>query len=131
MTWLFDTNILIFAARDRPTAVRRRLQAASPDDVAVSCIAIAELWFGAEKSDDPPRKRAAWIDFLEPFSVLPFDREAAEEHARLRFLLRHAPIGERDLLVAAIATARGLKVVTNNPAEFARVPGLKVEDWSK
>lgn len=131
MNWLLDTNTLILAARDRPAAVRRRLQAVSPDDVAVSSIAIAELWYGAEKSDDPPRKRAAWNDFLGPYSVLPFDREAAEEHARLRDLLRHAPIGERDLLVAAIALARGLKVVTGNLAEFARVPGLKVEDWSR
>ena len=131
MDWLLDTNTLIFAARDRPRAVRHRLQEVSPDDVAVSSIAIAELWYGAEKSDDPPRKRAAWSRFLEPYSVLPFDRAAAEEHARLRYLLRHVPIGERDLLVAAIATANGLRVVTNNLAEFTRVPGLTVEDWSK
>jgi tRNA(fMet)-specific endonuclease VapC len=129
--WLLDTNILIFAARDRPKAVRSRLQELSPDDVAVSSIAIAELWFGAEKSEDPPRKRQAWSKFLEPYSVLPFDRAAAEEHARLRYLLRHAPIGERDLLVAAIASANELGVVTNNLAEFTRVPGLKVEDWSR
>jgi tRNA(fMet)-specific endonuclease VapC len=123
--------MLIFAARDRPKAVRRRLRDVSPDDVAVSSIAIAELWFGAEKSPDPPRKREAWSKFLEPYSVLPFDRAAALEHARLRHLLRHAPIGERDLLVAAIATANELKVVTNNLREFQRVPGLAVEDWSR
>lgn len=62
--------------------------------------------------------------------MLSFDRAAAEEHARLRYLLRHAPIGERDLLVAAIASANGLRVVTSNLAEFTRVPGLEVEDWS-
>jgi len=131
VAWLLDTNILIFAARDRPKAVRSRLQGLSPDDVAISSIAIAEIWYGAAKSDDPPRKREAWTTFLEPYSVLPFDRAAAGEHARLRYLLRHAPIGERDLLVAAIASANGLVVVTNNLAEFARVPGLMVEDWSK
>ncbi|MBI4586937.1 MAG: type II toxin-antitoxin system VapC family toxin [Planctomycetes bacterium] len=131
MEWLLDTNMLIFAARDRPKAVRRRLQDISPDDVAVSSITIAELWYGAEKSDDPPRKREAWRKFLEPYLVLPFERAAAEEHARLRYLLRQSPIGERDLLVAAIASANGLRVVTNNLAEFTRVPGLTVEDWSK
>ena len=130
MIWLLDTNMLIFAARDRPRAARRRLQEVSPDDVAVSSISIAELWFGAEKSDDPDRKRAAWKRFLEPFPVLAFDRPAAEKHARLRFLLRHEQIGERDLLVAAIAFAHGLIVVTHNLSEFSRVPGLKVEDWS-
>jgi tRNA(fMet)-specific endonuclease VapC len=131
VAWLLDTNILIFAARDRPRAVRRRLEGLSPDDVLVSSVAIAELWYGAEKSDDPRRRREAWNRFLEPYSVLSFDRAAAEEHARLRFLLRHAPIGERDLLVAAIASANKLGVVTHNVAEFRRVPGLEVEDWSR
>jgi tRNA(fMet)-specific endonuclease VapC len=130
LAWLLDTNMLIFAARDRPQAVRRRIREASPDDLLVSSIAIAELWYGAEKSADPPRKRAAWSQFLEPFSVLPFDRAAALEHARLRHLLRHSPIGERDLLVAAIAITNRLGVVTNNLSEFLRVPGLAVEDWS-
>jgi tRNA(fMet)-specific endonuclease VapC len=131
MAWLLDTNILIFAARDRPKVVRSRLQSQSPDDVAVSSIAIAELWYGAEKSEDPERKREAWRAFLEPYPVLPFDRAAAQEHARIRHALRHAPIGERDLLVAAIAAANGFRVVTNNVAEFGRVPGLTVEDWSR
>ncbi len=130
MEWLLDTNMLILAARDRPVEVRRRLQEMSPDDLAISSIAIAELWFGAEKSDNPPRKREAWTKFLEPYSVLPFDRAAALEHARLRYLLRHSPIGERDLLVASVASANGLGVVTNNLAEFQRVPGLEVADWS-
>jgi tRNA(fMet)-specific endonuclease VapC len=128
--WLLDTNMLIFAARDRPRGPRRRLREVSPDDVAISTISIAELWFGAEKSDDPDRKRAAWKKFLEPFPVLPFDRPAAERHAQLRFLLRHEPIGERDLLVASIASVAGLTVVTHNLAEFSRVPGLRIEDWS-
>jgi tRNA(fMet)-specific endonuclease VapC len=131
MAWLLDTHTLIFAARDRPAAVRRRLEAVSPDDVAVSSVAVAELWYGCEKSQDPPRKREAWRVFLDPYVVLPFDRAAAEEHARLRHLLRHSPIGERDLIVAAIAVASELKVVTSNLAEFSRVPGLVVEDWSR
>ena len=61
--------------------------------------------------------------------VLAFDREAAEVHGDLRHALRHNPIGERDLLLASIAFARGLTVVTANVREFRRVPGLAVEDW--
>jgi len=44
--------------------------------------------------------------------------------------LRSAPIGERDLLIAAIALPRNLVVVTHNEREFRCVPGLLVEDWS-
>jgi tRNA(fMet)-specific endonuclease VapC len=40
-----------------------------------------------------------------------------------------APIGPNDLLIAAIALANGLIVVTHNTSEFSRVPGLSIEDW--
>jgi tRNA(fMet)-specific endonuclease VapC len=39
------------------------------------------------------------------------------------------PIGDRDLMIAAIARSNRLIVVTSNVGEFARVPELKVEDW--
>jgi len=131
LIWLLDTNVLIHAVRGRPVAVRSRLRAVSPDDVAVSSITIAELWYGAEKSPEPRRKREAWRVVLQPFEVLSFDREAAERHARLRHLLRRQPIGERDLLIAAIAISRDLSLVTHNVAEFERVPDLRVEDWTR
>ena len=50
---------------------------------------------------------------------------------RVRFDLERIgrPIGERDLLIASIALARNLTVVTHNLGEFTRVPALKTEDW--
>ncbi|WP_333874182.1 hypothetical protein [Methylobacter sp.] len=39
------------------------------------------------------------------------------------------PIGPYDLQITAIAVAHNLTVVTHNTREFARVPGLKLEDW--
>jgi tRNA(fMet)-specific endonuclease VapC len=41
------------------------------------------------------------------------------------------PIGPQDLWIAAHALAAGLVVVTQNTREFARVPGLRVEDWTE
>jgi tRNA(fMet)-specific endonuclease VapC len=130
MIWLLDTNALIHATRGRPAAVRARLREVSPDDVVVSSVTIAELWYGAAKSRDPVRTRAAWAEILDPYLVLAFDRAAAELHGDLRHRLRHRPIGKRDLLIAAIALANDVSVVTGNVAEFGRIPGLRVEDWS-
>ena len=130
MIWLLDTNVLIHAVRGRPPGVSAHLQRQSPDDVAVSSITVAELWYGAEKSASPARKREAWRTVIEPFLVIPFDRDAAEQHARIRYLLRHRPIGERDLLIASIALAHDLTLVTHNATEFSRVPRLRVEDWA-
>lgn len=130
MIWLLDTNVLIHAVRGRPPAVRTHLQQQSPDDLVVSSITIAELWYGAEKSVNPAAKRAAWESVLAPFQVIAFDRSAAEHHARIRHFLRRTPIGERDLLIASIALAHELTLVTHNAEEFSRVPRLRVEDWA-
>jgi tRNA(fMet)-specific endonuclease VapC len=130
-TWLVDTNTLIHAVRGRPPRVRDELRRRAPSDIAVSAVTIAELWYGAEKHPNPSAKRDAWAAVLEPYEVLAFDRAAAEHHARLRHALRHTPIGERDLLIAAIATANRLIVVTQNTREFGRVPDLVIQDWTQ
>lgn len=127
--WLLDTNVLIEAQRGYPESVGRRLSETAPEDVAVSAITVAELWYGCNRSPHPDRKRALWSRFLGPFDVLPFDRAAAECHGDLRYQLRHHPIGERDLLIAAIAISNGIGIVTANRREFERVPGLAVEGW--
>ena len=128
MIRLLDTCVIVAALR-RDTAVLRRLQASSPDDIGIPSVAVAELAYGAERSADPERAGVVWRAFVEPFEVVPFDRAAAEVHGRLRFALRSQPIGERDLLIAATAVAAGLAVATGNVREFTRVPGLAVEAW--
>ena len=131
MIWLLDTNVLIHAQRGEPAKVGERLARVSPDDLAVSAVSIAELWYGAAKHSDPARKRRLWTQFLAPYGVLAFDRAAAELHGDLRHALRHQPIGERDLFQAAIGLAHDLTLVTANVDEFRRVPGLRVENWAE
>ncbi len=60
-----------------------------------------------------------------------FAGAAAEAYGRLRAELarRGTPIGPNDLMIAAIALAQDLTLVTHNTAEFSRVPGLRLEDW--
>ena len=130
MIYLLDTNTCVYAIKRAPE-VLRRLQEGGPDDFGISAITVAELWFGAAKSSRPERTRASVDAFLLPFEILPFGTDAAEEYAEIRLGLEKAgrPIGERDLLIAAIARARRLTVVTHNVREFSRVPRLKVEDW--
>ncbi len=131
MIWLLDTNVVIHAIRNNPASVRLRLTALGPDDVCVSAITIAELCSGAQKAQNSVRRRAVFEAFLAPYEVLSFDRGAAVRHAELRHTLRHSPIGERDLFIAAIALDAHLGVVTNNTREFRRIPGLRVEDWTR
>lgn len=130
MKVLLDTNTCVYAIKRVPSVIER-LQDLSPDDVGVAVITLAELWFGARKSSRPERTRASVDAFLRPFEVIPLDKDAAESYAEIRVRLERLgrPIGERDLLIAAIAQSRHLAVVTHNVGEFGRVPGLIVEDW--
>jgi tRNA(fMet)-specific endonuclease VapC len=62
---------------------------------------------------------------------LPFDENAAAHYAAIRADLaaKGTPIGPNDLLIAAIALANGLILVTHNTTEFSRVVGLSLADW--
>lgn len=130
MRYLLDTDVCIEAIRGREP-VLSRVRAVSPDDLSVSTMTVAELRYGALNSGDPRRALALVEAFLSaPLEVLPFDEEAARHHAEVRLALRAQPIGERDLVIAATARARRLRVVTRNRRHFERVPGLRVEDWT-
>ena len=90
----------------------------------------AELRFGAIRSVDPSSGLARVDAFLSaPIEVLPFDSIAARAHAELRYAMRAQQIGERDLVIASVAVACKLTLVTGNRREFARVPGLSLADW--
>jgi len=108
-----------------------RLEKLEPGEVAVSAIVRAELVFGARKSRQVAANLRLIDAFCEPFTCLPFDKHTADIYGQLRADLEREgrPIGPNDLLIAATALAHSLTLVTHNVSEFARVPGLAIEDW--
>lgn len=133
MRYLLDSNICIYALKNRPLQVLRRLQNVGRAAVAVSVITVLELRQGAERSENPERVHGRLNDFLEPMVVLPFEEADALVAARIRTQLfqRGRPIGDLDSLIAAQALARDLIMVTNNVDEFERVPDLDIENWAE
>jgi tRNA(fMet)-specific endonuclease VapC len=130
VTWLLDSNACIFVLKGREP-IRGRVREMSPDDLAVSSVTCAELWFGAARSEHPQRSRREQDALLGTLRVVDFDAKAADRYASAGAHLARVgrQIGERDLMIAAIALAQGMGVVTSNTREFSRVPALKVEDW--
>ena len=131
MKYLLDTNVLSdFVRGDQ--AVTARLRQEAPPQLGVSVITEMEVEYGwARNPDLAPRTREAMRMLLNTISVLPFEREDARVAAQLRASLNSqgTPIGAYDLLLAACALRRGLKIVTHNAREFVRVGGLGLEDW--
>ena len=130
MIYLLDSNVCIDLMRGIPGVVSAFRQV-SPDDCALSTIALFELRAGAEKSANPERERGR-VDLLaSTLNVIPWDAAAARQAAEIRFHLerRGEKIGAYDTLIAGHAIALGLTLVTDNTSEFARVEGLAVENW--
>lgn len=132
MRYLLDTNICVLLIRQKSQTVLQRLAQHPVTDIAVSAITVAELQYGVAKSAYPLQNQKALDYFLLPLTILPFDDRAATAYGAMRASLeaQGTPIGALDALLAAQAVSYRLIFVTNNVREFARVPGLTVEDWT-
>lgn len=131
MKYMLDTNICIYAIKNKPESVIRRLKQNEPYEICISSVTYAELMHGVEKSQFPEKNRLALLLFLAPFEIMDFGSSAAECYGRIRSFLERkgTPIGPMDMLIAAHAMAEQLTVVTNNVREFERIEGLKLENW--
>lgn len=126
-----DANICVAALRGRPPAIRQRLESTSSGELAISSIVLHELLTGAAKMRELEESIRAVHQFAGRMVLLDFNAEDASMSARLRaqLELQGRTIGPLDILIAGQALARGMAVATNNVREFARIPGLTVEDW--
>jgi tRNA(fMet)-specific endonuclease VapC len=131
MSYLLDTNVCIRYLNGQSQAIRQRLESAEPEDILLCSIVKAELLYGVAKSGHPARNLSRLERFLAPFVSLPFDDEAAAVYGQLRSRLEKAGtlIGPNDLLIASVAVANSVTLVTHNVREFGRVTDLALEDW--
>ena len=132
MKYMMDTNICIYAIKNKSESVIRKILSQNPEDLCISVVTYAELMHGVEKSQAVEKNRIAMSLFLSAITVLDFDGEAVEAYGQIRAELERkgTPIDPMDLLIAGHARSQGLILVTNNTREFARVTGLRIEDWT-
>lgn len=133
MTYMLDTNICIYAMKNKPERVLKRLKEELNSGICISSITLAELEYGMKHSSDPARNEQALLRFLVPLSILPFGAAAASKYGEIRAYLQSqgTPIGPLDMLIAGHAKAENLILVTNNVREFERVPNLEIENWAE
>lgn len=131
MKYLLDTNACIRYINGRAPKLRERFLIVEDGDIAVSSITKAELFYGAAKSQTPEISRVKQELFLSRLVSLSFDDIAADIYGHLRVSLERQgmPIDKYDMLIASVALAHDLILVTHNVREFARIAGLRIEDW--
>ncbi len=130
LKYLLDTNIVIYVIKRRPMEVKSKFND-NAGRMAISAITLSELYHGAEKSARVAQNLQVIEEFASLLQVLPYTAHASQHYGAIRSQLemKGQPIGVNDLHIAAHARSAGLVVVTNNVSEFARIPGLVVENW--
>lgn len=131
MNYLLDTNTCIRFINGRAPNIRDRFLSVDRQDIAVSSITKAEMYFGSTKSQFPEISRSKQDRFLNGLTTISFDDAAADVYGPIRASLEKSgtPMGQLDTLIAAVAIAHNLILVTHNTREFARITSLRIEDW--
>ena len=127
--YLLDTCICVFLFRNR-FGIENRLEEIGPEQCYISEVTIAELTYGAYKSNRVEYNLDLINSFVSRVHIVPFVDSIhfyAREKNRLRAM--GTPVEDFDLLIAASAVAHGLTLVTDNLKHFQNISGLKIENW--
>ena len=139
---ILDTDVLTIVQRANSTEYDRlvdRLDESGADQVCVAIISFEEQmrgWLGfiakaksLEGQSVAYGKLQALLEDFQTRPVLDFDAPVITVYRRLLSL--HLRLGTMDLKIAATALAHGAVLISRNLADFRKVPGLQVEDWTK
>ena len=135
--WILDTDHVSLYQGGHPLVIQR-IDTIVPEEIAVTVVTLEEQMYGRlnrirqAKSPDKlilayAKLRATW-DYFQTVNLLDFDREAYNCYAEL--IRQRIRIGTQDLRIAAIARSRNAILVTRNRRDFARVPDLRLDDWT-
>ena len=128
---MLDTNICIYIIKNRPKSVKEKFREFEIGELCISSITVAELMYGAYKSEYTEKNLQAINGFLMPFELVDYDYMASVAYGKVRADLekRGQVIGGMDMQIAGHALSLNLTLVTNNTREFKRVKDLKLENW--
>ncbi|WP_290653365.1 type II toxin-antitoxin system VapC family toxin [Idiomarina sp.] len=130
LRYMLDTNICIYIMKNKP-AYLAPIFDEHARELCISSVTVMELQYGVENSQHRVSNAERLHSFLARLNILSYDSDAAYHTALIRHQLKQkgTPIGPYDQMIAGHARSHGLTVVTNNTAEFERVPGLITENW--
>jgi tRNA(fMet)-specific endonuclease VapC len=137
---ILDTDVLTIIQREQNPAYSKLVERleATDEDVGVSIVTFEEQMRGwlafiarGRTSAQQTMAYAKLHALLEDFNSRPvfdFDEDCAAEFDSL--VRARVRIGTMDLKIAATAISHNALLLSRNLADFRRVPGLRVEDWT-
>lgn len=131
MTYMLDTNICVYAIKNKPSYIYDTIELNINKGVCISTITYAELMHGVYKSANIEKNLIQLTKFCSILEILPFCSNSSVEYGKTIAYLQKlgTPIGAMDALIGSHAKSLELTIVTNNMKEFNRIPNLKIENW--
>ena len=136
--FVLDTDIVSLLQRGHPRVVSR-CAARRPEELAITVISLEEQlsgWYSllrkTKQPDELVKAYQSLIDsllFLARLPILPLTLPAIARFQHLIGLKLN--VGRMDLRIAAIVLENQGVLITRNVRDFARVPGLVLEDWTQ
>ncbi|MGB8839820.1 MAG: PIN domain-containing protein [Aliidongia sp.] len=132
MLHMLDTDMASYIIKGRSRAINAKLASIQPSMICLSVITRAELLYGLKRLPAGHRLHLGVRQFLRIVRALPWDADAADYYADIRYQLvtTGQPIGEMDMMIAAHSLSAGAILVTNNIRHFERIEApLLMENW--
>ncbi len=110
--------------------MNRKIALAGISNCYLSEITVAELYYGAENSDNPKKTMQQTEDFISLFRVIPFSQSLhtfGREMAYLKSIGRK--IENFDMAIGSIALQHQMVMVTDNIDHLGRIRGIEIENW--
>lgn len=129
MNYLLDTNICIHYFKGQ-YGLKDKIEKIGFKNFAISEITLAELIYGAEKSQQKEKNTKVVDDFSEKITIIPILDSLkiyGKEKARLKSIGKI--IGDLDLFIGATAIVNDMIMVTRNTREFERLENIQIENW--
>lgn len=131
MKYLLDTNICIYFLKGKYGLVEK-IEQIGLENLYISEITIAELKFGAAKSDRPIKNKAVIEAFVEQIKQIPIYNSLDIYAAEKALLSKKGKIvDDFDLLIGASAIANQMTLITNNEKHYDRLTNIRIENWTK
>ena len=110
--------------------LNRKIALAGIENCYLSEITVAELYYGAENSNNPKKTMRQTEEFISLFRILPFSESLhtyGREMAYLKSIGRK--IENFDMAIGSIALQHQMVLVTDNIDHLGRIRGIVIENW--
>ena len=132
MGYLIDTNILIYSLK-KDEVVNDNFEYYKHIPKAISIISYGELFYRARKSNFPEKNTAIVHHISELFPIMDVNKTIIETFGEVKSYLEKNGkiIDDFDIIIGSTALSMNYTLITSNESHFKRIPGLKVENWTK